>query len=113
MALHGRGLICLPWPPERCDQLSFTAGLPHEHVALRHGFLRIYRRRRRRHHRHFRGRPRHTIRVAMRPETKPPTCASRSRFPLARARRRGASPLPVRREAAVDLARLAAWSRAA
>ncbi len=107
MALHGRGLICLALPEERCDVLQLPLMTPRntsrfgtafcESVDARHGVTtgisaadRAL-----------------TIRVAMDPSAKPQDLARPGHvFPL-RAREGGVLVRAGQTEAAVDLARLA------
>jgi 3,4-dihydroxy 2-butanone 4-phosphate synthase/GTP cyclohydrolase II len=107
MATHGRGLICLALAPERCDQLSIPLMSPNNTSRFSTAFCeaidaaegvttgisaadRAL-----------------TIRVAMRPETRPSDLARPGHvFPL-RAREGGVLVRAGQTEAAVDLARLA------
>ena len=107
MALHGRGLICLALPPERCDALQLPLMTPRntsrfgtafcESIDARDGVTTgISAADRAR-----------TVRVAMDPASKPADLARPGHiFPL-RAREGGVLVRAGQTEAAVDLARLA------
>src|ERR671932_207421 len=107
MATHGRGLICLALSPERCDQLHLPLMSPNntsqfgtafcEAIGARSGVTTGISA-------HDRA---HTIRIAMRPGTRPRDLARPGHvFPL-RAREGGVLVRAGQTEAAVDLARLA------
>jgi len=106
MATHGRGLICLALTPERCDRLQLPLMSPNNTSRFGTAFCEaidagsgvttgISAADRA-----------HTIRMAVRPETKPADLARPDHvFPL-RAREGGVLVRAGQTEAAVDLARL-------
>ena len=55
MAVHGRGLICLPLTEERCDELQLYSADDRQHVEHGHGVHDLDRGPRRRDDRNFGG----------------------------------------------------------
>lgn len=110
MATHGRGLICLALSEERCDQLQLPLMSPNNTSRFGTAFCEAIDAREGVSTGISAADRAHTIRVAMRPETRPYDLARPGHvFPL-RARSGGVLVRAGQTEAAVDLARLAGLS---
>lgn len=107
MATHGRGLICLALPPERCDELAIPLMSPNNTSRFSTAFCEAIDAAEGVTTGISAADRAHTIRVAMAAETRPSNLARPGHvFPL-RAREGGVLVRAGQTEAAVDLARMA------
>lgn len=113
MAVHGRGLICLPLTEERCDELNLPPQTPENTSSMGTAFTISIEAREGVTTGISAADRAHTILTAVNPNTKPTDLARPGHiFPL-RARRGGVLVRAGQTEASVDIARIAGLTPAA